>query len=228
MRGPAIQRDTRRRHRAVALCFLSTAALLFAAGRATGDGLETRLVCPRSVGPSTVEACESAGSIPVELALRIENSSCEPMNVRVLSTIVGNGDETLGGVGVLGPVVAEPSVDVPGATDATGPCVSNTCEGTFIFCTTDADCACRVTSAVGQVDVAVAVPTPIPSSYCGTVVEQFVFTDFDEPGGTQTRSDRCRIFVPEAGAALQLAAALAAIALLPRRGRRTHPPKESR
>ncbi|MFP8880125.1 MAG: hypothetical protein VCE43_12125, partial [Myxococcota bacterium] len=62
----------------------------------TAGSVNTRLDCPRRV-----EVGEAA-----RLDLHLENQLCSALSVRVVSTVVGNGDETAGGVAILGPAVA--------------------------------------------------------------------------------------------------------------------------
>jgi hypothetical protein len=180
-----------------------------------GGNLTTDLDCPRNVG---------AGESP-RLDLRLENTLCAGQTVRILSTVVGNGDETAGGVGILGPAVAARSVSVPGATDLlSGVCSGNQCVGSFLYCTNGLDCVCR-TITPGVLDLEVVVPTPIPAAFDGTVVAQFVFTDTMD--STKTISDSCLINVPEPLGALQLGAALAALTFLRHRAQRARNPEEN-
>jgi hypothetical protein len=169
---------------------------------ATGETLETGLGCPDSV---------AVDAFP-RLDLHLENVACEPQTVRVLSVVVGNGDETVGGVEILGPVVARQGATVPAATDnLSGVCTANQCEGSTLWCSSNLDCICRMITP-GVADFEIVIPTALPAAFGGTVVEQFIFTD--KTNGTKVTSDSCLISVPEPAAALQLAVALTTVALL--------------
>lgn len=189
----------------VELVGFCVAALVLSVGQAaTGEDLATSLDCPRTVltGQS------------VQLDLRLENESCSVQNVRILSTIVGNGNDPTIHVGIviLGPEVAASSVAVPAATDLLpGTCVSSRCTGSFLFCVSAADCVCRRVTP-GTRDLLVSVPTPIPAAFDGTVVNQFVFTD--PMDGTAVVSDSCLISVPEAGIGDKGIVALAIVLML--------------
>jgi len=186
------------------LARIGTAAIsiLLLAGPALGE-LGTDLECPKNV-PSGSSA---------QLMLRLENQSCEPLQARVLSTMVGNANDTADGVAILGPEVAASDVVVPAATDeGSGSCIGSFCDGSFLFCVEDADCACQVITP-GSLEITVSVPTPIPASLDGSVIHQFVVT---EAASVAARTqDTCLIAVPEPGLRLQqLAATTALLALL--------------
>lgn len=196
------------------LVVLSAAVIVLMAGQpAIGGELETQLDCPRNV--------QVGGS--VLLNLRFDSSSCNVQNVRVLSTIVGNGNETTSGVGILGPEVAAANVAVAAAIDLLpGSCVSNRCTGSTLFCGSDVDCVCVSIEPV-TTEITLAVPTLIPAAFDGTVINQFVFTD--QLDGTGMIGDTCLIAVPEPGSVLQGAVGLATVLTLIRlrRNRAGHP-----
>ena len=147
--------------------------------------IQSRLDCPTFVEPETRP----------QLDLSLENLACDPRTVRVLTTMVGNGNQTLEGLSVFGPEIAASDVIVPAATDLLpGTCFLNTCQGSSVFCTTDADCVCTVVTP-GTTSLQVVSPTVVPVAFDKSVIEEFVFTDFVE-GNTMT-SDTCRILVPE-------------------------------
>ena len=169
--------------------------------------------------PKTAAAGESA-----ELDYRIENKACTPVTVRVISTMVGNRDETLRGVAIFGPEVAAPAVVVPAAVDLlTGTCSASRCEGSFFSCLVDADCVCRVIEP-GARSVSVTVPTAIPADLDGTVLKQFLFSD--SPQTTKIASDDCLIAVPEPGPMQSAVAAMVAIVLVTRWRQRSRLSKE--
>ena len=160
-----------------------------------------KLTCPKTT---------PVGESP-SLDYRIENEACSPVTVRVLSTMVGNGDETARGVAIFGPEVAATAV-VPAAVDLLpGTCSANQCAGSFFFCSVDADCVCRVIEP-GATSVTVTVPTAIPAEFDGTVLKQFLISD--SPQTTTTVSDDCLIAVPELGPLQSAVTAMVAIIAL--------------
>lgn len=172
-----------------------------------------KLTCPKTT---------PVGESP-SLDYRIENEACSPVTVRVLSTMVGNGDETARGVAIFGPEVAATAV-VPAAVDLLpGTCSANQCAGSFFFCSVDADCVCRVIEP-GATSVTVTVPTAIPAELDGTVLKQFLISD--SPQTTTTVSDDCLIAVPEAGPLQSAVAAMVAVALVTLRRQRGRFSKE--
>jgi hypothetical protein len=144
-----------------------------------------------------------------------------------MSTIVGNGDETVRGMAIFGPEVAAPAVVVPAAVDLlTGTCSANRCDrcvgslcvGSFFFCSVDADCVCRDIEP-GVRSVSVTVPTAIPAGLAGTVLKQFLVSD--SPQTTTIVSDDCLIAVPEPGFLQSAVAGTIAIILVNRRRQRS-------
>lgn len=171
----------------MALPILAASLAWLAATAAGADGLRMSLDCPETVIATTAP----------QLNIQVENRDCSPRNVRILSTLIGNGAESVGGVSVIGPEIAASNVLVPAAVDQlSGLCINNICEGVPFFCQSNADCACVfVTPTI--VDVPVTGPTPIPIEFTDTFVEQFAFADSDLDSTPIGGS--CLIEVPEPG-----------------------------
>jgi hypothetical protein len=85
--------------------------------------------------------------------VHLENQKCSPVNVRVMSSISGNANQSVGGIGIWGPVLVD-TITVGAATDnLPGTCGvtvhgGRVCDGAGgADCFTDADCAdgiCRM------------------------------------------------------------------------------------
>jgi hypothetical protein len=90
----------------------------------------------------------SAGST-ISIDLTLTNKQCVPVTVRLMSSISGNANQTVGGIGIWGPMVAD-TIVVPAAESIHEPasCVpEGECTGDFTFCTSDLECesgVCRV------------------------------------------------------------------------------------
>ena len=183
----SVRSALQRLRRAALLPLLVATLTWLSPAAADADGLRLRLDCPDAVAATTAPL----------LNVEIENRGCSPRNVRILSTIVGNGADSVGGMSVIGPEIAASDVMVPAATDQlSGLCVGNSCDGASIFCQSDADCTC-VQVLPTRVDIPVTGPTPIPVEFTDSFVEQFAFADSDldsTPIGSS-----CLIEVPEPG-----------------------------
>lgn len=143
----------------------------------------TELTCPAEAAPGA--------TISVDLTLI--NNECRPLEVRVISGIVGNANNTVAGVGIFGPVVADPQILVGAATGMQPSCITNICDdGFFAPCQIDNDCHCFPT-APSTVNVSVVVPPVIPSSVLGTVVMYLLITEWE--GGEETEVDSCLVSV---------------------------------
>jgi hypothetical protein len=193
--------------------FLFVFVIILVVAMPAASEFSANLTCPK-----TAPVGES-----LSLDYRIENETCTPLTVRVLSTMVGNGNETARGVAIFGPEVATTAV-VPAAVDLlSGTCSGNQCAGSFFFCSVDADCVCRVVEP-GARSVSVTVPTAIPAELDGTVLRQFLISD--SPQATTTVSDDCLIAVPEPGPLQSAVTAMVAIALVTFRRQRRRFSKE--
>ena len=149
--------------------------------------VETRLTCPAAAVPGA--------TIVVDLLLI--NSECRPLDVRILSSILGNADDTAGGIGIFGPVVAtDPPIPVPAAMGTPVPCdlTTNRCGGFGHFCQTDSDCSCFTTTP-SITNVSVATPPPIPLSLAGTVATYLFVSEWE--GGKEIETNECLVNIPE-------------------------------
>jgi hypothetical protein len=157
----------------------------------------------------------------VSVDVRLENAECVALDVRIISTVVGNSDQTMNELGVFGPVLAGgAAISVPAARDRTpGYCDPNTnrCGGWGgtgdLDCSTDADCFCRLfTPAV--LNISQAVPPALPASLEDTVVTQLITVEWD--GGTKMHVEKCLIELPEPSSSLQLVTGILGLLALSR------------
>jgi hypothetical protein len=88
----------------------------------------------------------TAGST-ITTSLHLENQACSPINVRLMSSIAGNANQTVGGIGIWGPVLAD-TITVAAATDNLPGTCGETVHGGRVCdgaggadCFTDTDCA---------------------------------------------------------------------------------------
>lgn len=172
-------------------------------------GIDARISCPRNV---------EAGEV-IQVGVQLENEFCSSVSVRLLSTLVGNADEMTGSVRVVGPSIAERSVDLEAATDLLpGTCMSGVCAtvgpGPFVPCARDADCTCRVVTPT-LLDVSIATPESVPTELDGKVAMLSIASEV--LGMAETDVDDCLIAVPEPVPTLQVLWALATIGLLHQR-----------
>jgi hypothetical protein len=196
-----------RRVRASHLGALSVVAVLLLAP--TTGGIDSRLTCPRTVAAGEV--------VPVDV--RLENSFCTVVQVRMLSTLVWNANETTGAVSIVGPSIAERDVSLPAATDRLpGTCTGGFCDGSFLRCSSAADCECRDVTP-GLRDVSIATPETIPVFPDGTAAMLSIASEVTGNGAADVA--QCLIAVPEPTLRLQLVCAIGSVALWHRRRRRS-------
>lgn len=145
------------------------AASLLLAATIEAEGIDVNVTCPASVAPGE--------SFPLEV--RIRSRECQAIDVRLISSLVGNaadGESQSGTVGVLGPEVVG-TISVPPATDLAPPgCVA-------------------VEPAERTVTIPSAAVFPVPVSFSGVQAQHFMLADV--PGTTLRDQDRCAIVVPE-------------------------------
>ena len=116
---------------------------------------------------------EAAAGSEILATVHLENSECgAEASVRLIASIAGNADQSLGGIGIAGPVVA-----------VTVPVLGDDCIGT-----------------PGTVDLTDPLPPEIPASLVGTVATFVLITEWDLPGlapGTSkaTRVNQCLVNV---------------------------------
>ena len=82
----------------------------------------------------------TAGST-ITTDVHLENQECSPLDVRVMSSISGNANQSVGGIGIWGPVLAD-TITVDAATDnLPGTCSVMVNGGTVCDGAGDADCS---------------------------------------------------------------------------------------
>ena len=118
--------------------------------------------------PTTAQANQA-----VVATVTLTNRSCSPGTARLITGVVGNGNQTLGGLGVYGPVVANPVVAIPAAIDLFPPDCYDVTLGSNTFSLTTA-------------------PT-LPTSLVGTVATIIIVAEFD--GDAQTAITECLVEV---------------------------------
>ncbi len=169
---------------------------------AEAESVSIDLNCPDTALP---------GSTP-EISVVVENRFCSPQTVRLLSSVVGNANGTVEGVGIVGPHVAVASSVLPAATDLTSTCTNGSCSGINGFrpCTTSLDCVCARVSP-GTATIQFDLETPIPAVFADSVIQQYTFLDI--PGSAFSESSSCYVEVPEPRTATGIWIGLAALAV---------------
>lgn len=163
-------------------------ALLVFAGTAEARGIHVDVTCPTKVVPGQ----------PFSLQVHIVSRECQSLDVRLISSLVGNatggdaGGTASGEVGLFGPKVAG-TVSMPAAVDLFPP---------FCFQTEPAEATFSVPSA-----------EVFPAAFVGVQARHFLIADV--PGTALRDQDVCA--VPEPAAIASGAAALLALCLLRRR-----------
>lgn len=100
------------------------------------DDFEMTVDCPT----------EAPAGSTILVDLQLENGQCLPVTVRLMSSVTGNANQSVGGIGVWGPVVAD-TIVVAAAESSEDPttCVPDgQCSGDFSSCSTNPDCASGV------------------------------------------------------------------------------------
>lgn len=165
-------------------CLAAFASLWIINSTATAGGnVDLDAICP---------ATANAGQA-VTVTFTLKNKECTDQDVRLLSSVVGNADQTLGGLGLYGPVVAD-STTLPAATDLLpGTCTGSTCDGStnFSYCMADADCVCREV-VPSTTSIPLATPPTLPSSLTGTVATLVFLAG---PAGEETAEAHCLVEV---------------------------------
>jgi hypothetical protein len=153
------------------------------------DGLDvdSHLTCP----------AEGVAGSTISVDLRLENFECRAVNVRVMSSILGNGDQTLAGLRVFGPVVAHALEVVPAATDIFfGGCVQGMCQAfPPTSCTTDADCPDCTGTTPGVREISISAPPALPADLKGTVGTHLILTEWEAGATTETEINQCFVEV---------------------------------
>ena len=131
-------------------------AFLIAVHPAVGWAFDSDVTCPADV----------TSGAEITAFLRLENDECTQAEVRLISSIVGNADQTLGGIGIQGPTVVESAITVPAGIDNFPP-------GCF-----------DVTPGIFQ-DI-VTISPAVPISLEGTVATLIVITEWRIGGQKET------------------------------------------
>lgn len=112
----------------------------------------------------------------VPATITLESFECFVTTARIITSVVGNSSDTFGGIGVFGPVVANPMVSVPAAVDSNPPfCFFPNQTGTTSF-------------------PILSVPT-IDASLAGTVTSVIFAAEFSTGAGTKVVLDACLVQV---------------------------------
>lgn len=141
-------------------------SLLLAVHPAVANTVELGVDCP----------AEAAAGSSITADLHFRNQNCTSgYNVRVISSIAGNADQSLGGIGIGGPVVVDSSIAVPAGTPPFpgGPCLAT-------------------------VDLTLPTPPAIPASLEGTVATFVLISEWDQlqfgvPGIDATEVAQCMV-----------------------------------
>ena len=177
------------------------ATLLLASVASARDDISIEVDCPATAAPGATPA----------LVANVENRSCDPLTVRLMSTVVGNAGGSLESISISGPEVVVASAVVPAATLGSSTCNFGACTNIpgFVRCDVDADCACA-DGDPGTAALPYDLADSIPLAVADTVIEQFTFLDV--PGTADQSDATCLIAVPEptASSTLWLGAALLA------------------
>src|SRR5262245_55854514 len=110
------------------------ALCLLAVGPASGlTSVKAAITCPASA-----QVGENLG-----MNVHLQNDECAPATVRLITSIAGNANQSLGGLGVFGPLLAQ-EVVVPAAT-------------------------CSFPFTTGVLDLVLDGPLAVPAAHVGTV-----------------------------------------------------------
>jgi len=109
----------------------------------------------------------------VAATVTLESRECFITTARIITSIVGNGNDTFGGLGVFGPVVADSMVSVPAATDLSPP-------------------GCFFVNAGSTTNPLLTAPT-VDASLSGTVISVVFMAEFEN--GQTVEVDQCLVEV---------------------------------
>ncbi len=147
------------------------------------------LTCPASA--------TSGGNVSV--TVDFENDSCAAIDYRILTSIVGNGNDTLGGIGIYGPAVAEPTVIVPAGSGVAfcgcGEFTPNICSCSGNSCSVDADCPFCTAVTPATLSVPVDVVPVLPTALTGTVATVIVINEANIAGEIDSQIYQCFVEV---------------------------------
>ena len=134
--------------------FWLAAAFVFTVGPAVAANVEMDVDCPAGAPALST----------ISTDFHLVNEECSEATVRFFSSIVGNADQSLGGLGINGPVVVDTGtpIVVPAAIDNFPP-------GCFDV-------------SPGVTDVTLDTPPAIPATLSGTVATFVLITEWDIAG----------------------------------------------
>jgi len=145
------------------------------------------------VSVSCPASAASGSNVTVEMSF--ENDECSAASVRVISSIVGNADNSLGGIGIHGPVVAEPMLIVPAGTDVFCGCVANQCQCGEGACSVDSDCSFCSAQTPGTLSALVDVEPVLPPTLDGTVATVLLLSEIEIGDSASTQVNECFVEV---------------------------------
>lgn len=169
----------------------------FPLGASVLVGLAILFMANTSMGQGASVSCptEANSGSKVAVTMSFENWECSAVSVRVMSSIVGNADNTLGGIGVFGPIVVA-SVVVPAGTDVLFcGCDGGLCGCSGNSCTQDADCPFCEADTPGTLDLPVNAEPALPASLGGTVATVLMMSESDVNDEVETDIAECLVEV---------------------------------
>jgi len=165
------------------------ASSLLAGSATAGLDVSASVSCP--------DTASADSTITMDVVL--ENHECtSAVTVRLVTAIAGNANGTLAGVGVYGPVLANPGVTVPAATPGTCNTSLHQCSGPYpYYCNVDADCGCFTATPGTLLVNAQLAPPAVPAAHVGTVEAHLLVTEWEGTPtlGTTTLVDQCLVEV---------------------------------
>lgn len=147
--------------------------------------LKVDVVCP----------LEQAANTTAIVTLIYENSSCFAVPVRTMSSIVGNSNQTLGGIGVFGPVVIDDRAVAAGTGQIFCGCSAGSCDCDFANCSSDAECSSCETAIPHILNVEKSAAPVLSLSLQGTVATYIFISEFESGEKTSTELNECLVDV---------------------------------
>lgn len=154
---------------------VATLLVLLSVGSASAG---EEFICPAAANDGT----------NVTVQFIAENRECSAQSVRVISSIVGNANNTLAGLGVYGPAVAESLLIVPGGTNTFCGCNTGTCDCSGGSCSVDGDCPFCSAQTPGVLNTTISTEPVLPSELTGTVATILFITEAEGPTGAVSMS----------------------------------------
>ena len=158
---------------------------LFAATWAATAASLLFLFCAGSSAAGEEFVCPAAANDGTNVSVQFiaENRQCSAQSVRVISSIVGNANNTLAGLGVYGPAVAESLLIVPAGTNPFCGCNAGTCACGGGSCTVDGDCQFCSATTPGVLNTVISAEPALPAELTGTVATLIFLTESESPTG---------------------------------------------